>query len=177
MPDTRLTSKREQIIAQLLERWTELNDPIRSGNGGNDNGLRLMPHDATCLLNRKADSATWTPARCSCSRRAIVEIERLLGSLRDERHHIWWHVNERYLRATQTTAYKCPKCRGVSHAATHKHRDKRGKLSTYPGTRILRITWNERVNPKKVDTGINWLADRWTLATEPMLPDELRIAA
>jgi hypothetical protein len=61
--------------------------------------------------------------------------------------------------------------------ATHKHRNKHGKPSTYNGVRVLQTTWNERVNPKKVDQGITWLAGQWTLATEPMLPDELRIAA
>lgn len=172
-----MTSKRAQTITQLLERWTELNDPVRTGNGGNDTGLRLMPHDPKCLLNRKADATTWTPAKCTCSRQALAHLEKLLATLQTERHNIWWHLNERYIRAQQTTAYQCPKCDGISHFATHTHRNKHGKPSTYKGKRILRTSWNQAVNAKKVDTGITWLADRWTLATEPVLPDELRIAA
>lgn len=151
-----MTPKREQIITQLLERYTELADPMQSGNGGGDTGLRLMPR-------------TYTPS--------VRELERLMVALREERHNIWWHVNERYLKAVQTTAYQCPKCKGISHSTTHRHRDKRNKLSTYTGIRVLRTSWNTGVNAKKVDQGITWLAGQWTLATEPMLPDELRIAA
>jgi hypothetical protein len=140
---------REQTIEQILERLTELIDPMQSGNGNGDSGLRLMP-------------ATYT--------KSVREVEALLGKLHDQRHHIWWHVTERYIRAQQTTAYKCPKCNGISHYATHSHRDKHGKPSTYKGKRILRTTWNERVNPKKVEQGIQQIAAWWTLTREPEMP-------
>lgn len=144
MPNTR-----EETLTQILERLTELTDPMQSGNGNDDSGLRLMP-------------ATYTAS--------VRETERLLAKLRDERHHLWWHLNEHYIRAEQTTAYQCPKCDAISHYATHSHRNKHGKPSTYKGTRILRTTWNQAVNPKKVGQGVRQLAAWWTLKHEPRFP-------
>ena len=147
---------REAVIVELLERFNELTDPMQSGNGDGDSGLRLMP-------------ATYTPS--------VRELERLIVKLREERHNVWWHLNERYLKAVQSTAWECPKCKGVSHAATHSHRDKRGKLSSYKGVRVLRTSWSERVNPVKVETGVRWVASEWTLKHEPMLPDVVLAAS
>lgn len=147
---------REQVIVELLERLTELSDPMQSGNGDGDTGVRLMP---------------------SCYTPSVRHLEELMVKLREERHNVWWHVNERYIRAVHTTAFRCPKCKGVSHAAIHRHRDKRGKPASYHGVREARLSWNERVNNAKVQQGVEWLAARWALQHEPMLPRELQVAA
>lgn len=146
---------RQDVIVQLLERHAELSDPVRAGNGDGQNGMLLMPKTYTA---------------------SVKELERLLVQLRDEHHSLWWHVNERYLRAVQTSVYRCPRCGGLTHAAAHRHRDRRGKLATYPGVRTLRLSWSPRVSAVKVDRGVAWLANNWGLRSEPMLPRELMVA-
>jgi hypothetical protein len=149
------TDKRTDVIVQLLERLAELTDPVRAGNGDGRNGMLLMP-------------PTYTPS--------VKELERLLGRLRVEHHSVWWHVNERYLRSYTVTMWKCPKCKGLTHAATHRHRDRRGKHADYHGTRVLVVRYSPRVDEDKVKRGVVWLAENWGLVHEPMLPRELMVA-
>lgn len=151
-----MADSRVSVLEQLLERFTELVDPMQSGNGDGDTGLRLMP-------------ATYSPS--------VRELERLVVRLREERHSLWWHVNERYLKAVQSTAWMCPKCHGISHAAVHKHRDKRGKPSTYKGARVLRTSWDVSVNAKKVSLGVAQIGAWWALSHEPFLPDVIQAAS
>lgn len=71
-------TKREEVIVQLLERFSELVDPMQMRAAeGDGTGLLLMP-------------ATYTPS--------VRELERLLIRMRSERRSQWWHVTERYIR-------------------------------------------------------------------------------
>lgn len=149
-------TRRQEILTQLLERYNELTDPMQTRRPGDGTHVPLMPE-------------TYTPS--------VKELERLLIRLRDERHHLWWHINERYLKVTETNAYRCPKCGGITHASHHRHRDRRGKLHDYPGARIIVHHWNHRTNPTKIRTAIEWLATEWNLKSEPMIPTELMVAA
>jgi len=149
--------KRADVIAQILDRWCELTERAgSSGVKGDDGTVALMPK-------------TYTPS--------VREVERLMVRLREERHSVWWHVNERFLKAHTRTLFRCPKCKGETHAAQHRHRDKHGKHSNYEGARVLRTTWSPRVDARKVDAGLQWMAGEWSLAHEPMLPSELLVAA
>lgn len=161
---------RRDVIVHLLERLNELVDPVRAGNGDGQTGLLLMP-------------ATYTPS--------VRELERLLVVMRLDRSEsllllgngrkasvraCWWHLNERYLRATTRTCWRCPKCSTESHVERHTHRDRRGKLCAYPGKRVLVNVYDPGVDEKLVDAGVGWLAEHWALAVEPMLPRELMVA-
>jgi hypothetical protein len=192
-----MRSRRQDVIVQLLERFGELSDPVRSGGGFGSNGLLLMPHERGCRLLAPAPEHLWqvVPARwrpsCSCAMRSVVELERLLATMRDDSTRsllrlpsggkvsvrgCWWHLNERYIRATTRTAWRCPKCHAVSHSERHSHRDRRGKLCGYPCVRVLVDVFDAKVEPAKVERGLVWLADGWGLAGEPELP-VLRSAA
>lgn len=143
-------SVREVAIVQLLERYEDLVDPQQIRAGGDRDGFgALMP-------------GTYTGS--------VRELERLVVRLREERHHLWWHLNERYLACEWRTCWRCPRCKGETHAQRHRHRDRRGRMSNYDGVRILKPFWSERVNPAKVRAALSWLAGEWSLEHEPMLP-------
>ena len=144
-----MRDKRADVIAQILERYAELVERgTLSGIAGDSESPAITPK-------------TYTPS--------VREVERLMVRLRGERHHLWWHVNERFLKAHTRTVFRCPKCKGQTHAPTHRHRDKHGKHSAYEGVRVLAVTWSPKVNAKKVDAGLAWMAGEWSLAHEPML--------
>lgn len=161
---------RERVIEQLLDRYQDFADPVRSGNGDGTTGLLLMPHDPGCKVT------VWNPPVCTCSRSSLVEIERLLRLMRDDRHRplvrittaagverkasvrsLWWHLTERYVRATVVI-------RDVP--VTRKAK----------GGKRLRVVERRPVpqhnsDPELVKAGIGWLATNWAEShAEPMLP-------
>lgn len=167
---------RERVIRQLLERWHELTDPVRSGNeGGAGSGVMVMPHERGCLVLKTA------PPRCSCARRDLVELERLLRAMREDRsapllvlprsgekvsvRACGWHVLERYVRSSSVT-------RLVRFQVRNKH----GKRVWDEQWRVVEV-FDRGVRTPLVDRGIAWLADAWTLGHEPGLPAELRRVA
>src|SRR4051812_41632757 len=158
-------TRREEVITTLLERLPELVDPMQSGNGLGDTGLRLMPPTYTA---------------------SVREIERLLRLMRDDRasplvrlldkngaptgekasvRSLWWHLTERYVRCRQST-------KDVPVRRKAKH----GKTLLVIERRVV-TSHNSRVDQAKVRAGVTWLAGRWGLAQEPMLPNELLVAA
>lgn len=138
-----MTKREEQIVA-LLERYTELVDPMQAGAGGEGGWGLSMPH-------------TYTDS--------VRELERLLRVMREVRPSQHWHVSERYIRATS-----------VVRDVPAKRKTKHGKTVTVVERRVI-VQWNPAVRAHKVELGIAWLASRWALVHEPMLPSELLVAA
>lgn len=193
-----MTSRRHTIIEALLEQYAELTDPVRAGNGNGQTGLLLMPHSKECAVTRTS------PPRCTCVLRSMLELERLLAAMRDDRHAhllhlgdgtkvsvraLWWQLNERYLRCNtsiRTLSWKGGKWHGLTNGtvvaqpggwqlALATERTKKRKTSTTQA-RVRVVTWHPDVRTVKVEKAVGWLADNWALDVEPMLPRE-QIAA
>lgn len=157
-------SHRQRVLELLLEHYHDLTDPMQMRNEpGEGGGLLLMP-------------ATYTAS--------VRELERLLRRMRDDRTHplltlptgekvsvraCWWHLNEWYLKATQTlttpnTTPKRSKGKQLKRAQVDEH----GQPLKH--TRVLR---NAEARHQTALRGVQWLADNWSLTHEPMLPQEL----
>lgn len=108
---------REEIVTQLLERYVELVDPMQSGNGSGDTGLRLMP-------------ATYTAS--------VRELERLMQRMRQERRSQWWHVSERYIRAEHVLRDVKVK-RRTKHGKTVTVVERQVVTSYHPGVRLEKV--------------------------------------
>lgn len=177
-------SHREQVIVELLERYNDLSDPVRAGNGDGITGVLRMPptYDAS-----------------------VRELERLLVTMRDDRHRpllvlpsgekasvrsCWWHVNQRYLEAVtvmRTLVWRRGRWAGLNgHAAVvaqpggwelalAAERSKKRRDATQQ-LRVKVAVWDPQVSPARVARGVGWLADEWGLVHEPMLPRELMVA-
>ena len=146
---------RTDTITTILNRWNELTDPMQARDKtGDGEALPLMPP--------------------GYNHPTVQHLEHLLHKLRDQRHHLYWHLNHRYLQNTTRNAWQCPKCGGITQAQHHHHRDSNRKLHRYPGTRVVQTTWHPRVDPRKVTRAIQWLAYNWAIRQEPMLPRVLQ---
>lgn len=162
---------REQVIVELLERYTELADPMQSGNGGEGGWGLSMP-------------GTYTAS--------VRELERLLGQMREERRSQWWHVTERYIRAERskkTLTLKGGRWYGLEpHEAVvgvpggwtlalATERSKKTRKGDDLQVTIAR--WNSAVRAHKVTLGVAWIADQWDARRigEPMLPAAVMAAA
>lgn len=182
-----MTSHRRQVIQVLLERYSELVDPLRSGSGvrGDGGSVALTPHERSCALVSSSSGLN----RCTCAYRGVRELERLLRLMRDEGGQIvrlgafvdglpaaqqsirvsvrglWWHLNARYIAATERT---------VDVPVTR--RSKNGKKLRVMERRAV-ATYDQRVSPIHVSAGVAWLAAGWALEVEPMVPVDLLVAA
>ena len=185
-----MRSSRESTIVHLLERYVELTDPVRAGNGDGVTGLLLMPHEPSCAITRTS------PARCSCALRSALELERLLRVMREDSTRplltmfgprgefigkvsvraCWWHLNERYVRATSRTCWRCPKCGSLTHVERHQHRDRRGRVCGYPGRRVLELVYDRHVRSDVVERGVSWLDANWSNGVACDMPRELLVA-
>lgn len=167
-------------IQSILERYADLTDPTGGrGYAGDGGGVSLMPHEPNCMLLAKhlPKPREDKPRRihCTCSARSVVEIERLLTTMRQDRHRplqrwnshtasvrqLWWHVTERYVR-----------CQHVTKDVHVRRRTKHGKMLTVVERRAV-VQHHPQVNLAYVDRALHWLAQNWNADFEPMLPREL----
>lgn len=143
------TPTRLHVIRTILERYSELVDPMQSRSTVGDGvAIPLMP-------------GTYTPT--------VREVERILNAMRDSGHpllrRLWWNLHERYIAATTRT---------VSRTVTRKV--KGGKRLTVT-ERHVQPVFDHRVNERMVSLGVRWVASEWSLRGEPMLPRELQVSA
>lgn len=147
-----MPTHRQRILVEMLERHDELTSPLASSAGIRGTGDRaiLMPHAKDCRIH------SWRPPTCTCYRRSVNELDRLITTLRDDRHgrlvkwtsngqsyvasprKLWWHLNGWYL--------------DVQHAIRHAYiradgtllLDRNGvPLTTAPKGIKLQVTVNE----------------------------------
>lgn len=167
-------TKREEVIAQCLEDWAFLTEPGTTlGIVGDGDSTPRMPK-------------TYTPT--------VREIERLVRELRDSHDLVtlngaevrddnqqrvscrraWKHVNGWYLQAERRTIEPTNVIR------PNKHRKQLQKPLRDEDGRPLRQTVVTRAKGARepiAGIGVRWMAERWALKVEPMLPAELLSAA
>lgn len=144
------TTTRTRVITTILERYTELVDPM--------NGPGAIKGDG--------DSITGMPRTYTAT---VREVERLLREMRNSHNpllrRLWWNVNARYITATTRT---------VDEAVTRKA--KNGKRLQVVERRVVSV-YDRRVDEQLVTLAVKWLAQQWGLKSEPMVPRELQVAA
>lgn len=163
--------RRVPILIEIAERYRELVEPLNGPSGvrGDGDAPMIGRHDRRCQVARTL--------RCTCSYRSVHEFERLAVRLRDERHHLWWHLNAYWLEAESRTINWCPRCHRETHDFEHVHARKDGTRFTVQTRR--RVIWQRHRNADrdKARKAVEQLAGWWALESEPMLPDEYRVAA
>lgn len=154
---------RERTIVALLENYHELVDPKASGKGGDRGiGIMMMP-------------STYTPS--------VKELERLLAEMRQAPqravhrghplgrlrfHLVAWYVDVERVGSWHPLRVK--RGRTKVPAGQEILRDEEGRY--VPAVRVERVHRDARARRKLAEIGVEWLAERWGLRTEPMLPPE-----
>lgn len=175
----RLIVSRVRVLVEIAERYRELSDPLNGSAGvrGSGESLGLTRHEPRCLVQKTRER------RCTCAYRSVAEFERLVVRLRAERHSKWWHLNEFWLAAESRTVFHCPRCgpvpgSGETHRAEHVHPSrKNGRPMTIKCKRVVVWRRHRNADRAKAERALAWIAAEWGLVSEPMLPDELRIAS
>jgi hypothetical protein len=157
MPVGALPSRRVVVLEQIAERYGELTDPLADGALPGDGlmaGVLRMPRTYTATVR---------------------EFERLVVLLRAEDRVLWGHLDGWWLSAVTRTVFHCPRC-GICHQSEHRHENRRsGRMSTVKCKRV--VQWRRRQGAREGEArrAIEWVAAAWSLGSEPMLPDELRV--
>lgn len=172
-------NRRKDAIRDLLERLPDLTEPGTGGTGiaGSGERLMLMPHDSRCHIT------DWNPPLCTCWRRSVVELERLLYRLQFENYPLFRQITLRYLRAERVTKdlrYLSGRWHGLAPneavsvvpggwaLALADQRQKRSNRALEARVTVAR--WSESVDSKRVDEALSWLSREWAASSEPMLP-------
>lgn len=155
-------SKRQEIIATLLEWYEAVRDSWNDGSGAGDYGLPML-----CAVYNHP---------------SYRELDRLLSELRSAEPVIYWNIVQRYLYAPTKVVLRCPKCgpkpERIEAALLHP-RDtlpppggdvvlcKRHRGLTMVPTRV-RVP-SLAIRPELLIRGIEWLDQNWR--GEPFVPD------
>ena len=157
-----MTSKRVDVLREIADRYWELVDPDHcNGMPGSGERLPQMP-------------ATYTPS--------VREFERLLNFMRNQAKQkafngeslgvlrwqvLAWHVDARKVIRHEPVMV-------FAHGKWGTVRDAEGELVTRPTISFHR---HRQAREEKARWGLEWMAANWGLVSEPMLPDELLVAA
>lgn len=142
-------------------------------------------HDLVCPLNgpdRIRGDGESVPRMPPTYTATVREFERLMGVMRSQARQqaahgeavgtLRWHILAWYVDAEPVTRH-----RNV-YVARHGKKPRlllkaNGKPLTRPETGFRR---HPQARKEKADWGLEWMAERWGLGTEPMLPRELTSA-
>ena len=151
MADSKPTSRtRHERIIVLLENYIDVESGMRDRRGDGEH-IPLM-------------CAAWNHP-------SYVELDRLLGIMRSERSHIYWHLSMTYFYAPQRRVLQCPRCKGIMPSWHSKNFHKHGHSNVAVAPRVVRMV-REGVLNAYVTQAVMWLDERWTLS-DVFLPDEL----
>lgn len=152
---------REQILWRIAELYNDLTDPL---NGPSD--IR-----GTGELTAGLDPKLYTPT--------VKEYERLVKLMRDDHHHplivtptgkhsirsLWWHLEHWHHRAQKVIRHYPVTTKNHGKIITLRNAD--GSPVTRPTIAYLR---DPKASEQKAQLAITWIAQRWNLPVEPMLP-------
>lgn len=149
---------RVDVLAELADRYAELVDPLasRSGVAGDGGSLPLPP-------------PTYTGS--------VREFERLMVAMRLEARPLWTHVMAWHIDVMHTARWLCGTCDRMTHEEVHRHRDRQGRPYEVTGRRVVFTVRHPAANERRAREGLGWMAERWGLDHEPMLPRELTVMA
>lgn len=152
-------SRRVVVLSEIAERYAELVDPLcgPSGVAGDGGSVMLMPATYTATVKR---------------------FEELVRRLRDEDRELWRHLDGWWLSASSRTVWHCPRC-GLCHQPEHVHRKRNGHGLLTVKCKRVRV-WNRLPGAREGEArrAIVRLAEWWPDSVgEPMIPEELRVAA
>jgi hypothetical protein len=109
---------------------------------------------------------------CTCYRRSVGELERLLGAMREAGEDTPLarrHLIARYLACE----YRVKTVRRPSVDKHGRVRRLKGKV-VYEEVRVVVTIWDSTVDREMVDAGVEWLSRSWR-PPEPRLPGEWAI--
>ena len=124
---------------------------------------------------------------CTCSYRAVAELERLLRRMRDDRSHpllrlesgrkvslraCWWHLNAFFI-AAETVVREVPVPVLDKHGRRRHRKD--GSLVMEKERRVVRRSAG--ADFAVVMRGVEWIAEAWPDGVPCELPREFVVAA
>ncbi len=161
-------TRRETIIAELLDRYPDLID-TDSGTGNGDGVIGTPP--------------TYTAS--------VRLVEQALAELHSFAPVQWWHVHERYIRSERVRREVgrikgrwiglapneaiVAQPGGWTLALTDQRQPRNSDGTPKPEwVSVVVVTWNEHVRAEKVRRGVSWIAGRFdTYGCEPYVPQQV----
>jgi len=147
-------TKRDRIVL-LLEQYVAVQPGLVDTYGGEGGAL----HTAGCWKHH-----------------SYVELERVVGVLREADRELYWHLAETYFRATEKRVAYCPRCRGTDHATmigrpcAHGQKGRRHVASDNRIPKVVRVV-SSRVQARLVGRAVDWLEYLWQ--GDPVIPQDL----
>lgn len=167
-------SLREAAVVRLLERLPDLGEPFGDGrSAGVGVHVPLMPHERGC-------GVLGSSRVCTCARQSVVELERLLRLMREDRHGAlltlegsgervsvrgcWWHVNAWWV-SVRWVMFEPALRTGRRKAPVRLAVDDWGRV--LPQRRAVR---EAGAREDVAYRGVRWLAVEWGIDQGPMVP-------
>lgn len=147
---------RELVIAEILERWDELTNPLRGPNGVRGDGTSTIGMPLTYTKDVREVERLYKLMRVT---------EGVYGQPAHPVVSLHWHLAEWYLRGSVTISY-LPRF-------TKRHGKKVMLLNADRSPQLFPVRVTHRhpgVQETLAHTGVSWMAQSWRLSREPFLP-------